>query len=123
MILKWLQSITGTTPQPGPSNTAATRQADEEQRRERKDSKLIDVAHEALSEGAATEQATLEGLVNIGLSNVKRNKFKGVVRNRVWNVLSQKFGFSDPDMVEEITERLVDAALSDRYYREMFEDK
>lgn len=116
MILKWVQSMgQGTT-------LKAAEQADEEDRKGRKDAKLVDVAHEALAERAAKDRATLEALARLGTPNVKREQLKGKVRKKVFDVVSEESNFStDPDMVDEITERIVDVAEADPFYKKLFD--
>jgi len=114
MILKWIQSVSRA------GEAKAAEQGEAEDRRVRKDSKLIDVAHEALSESAARDCDTLDALVRLGWPRVKREQFKGKVRKKVWDVVSEEAEIADPDMVEDITERIVDVAEADKYYRKMF---
>lgn len=107
---------------PAGENYAAN-QADEADRKIRKDSKLIDVAHEAMSKKAAEDRATLEALIKMGWPHVEREQFKRKIRKKVWDVVKSDSAFDDSEIVEEITERLVDAAESDPYYKKMFEDE
>jgi len=86
-------------------------------RKEKKETKLIDVAHEVMRK----DRQSLEGLVRVGWPNVNREKFKGKVREKVWDTISGGIDTSDVDMVEEITERITDASEADPYYREMFD--
>lgn len=112
MVLKWIQSTTSHV-RPETAQQAAN---EEYKAKEKKESKLIDVAHEVMRK----DQDNLNGLVRIGLSNVKREKLRGKVRKKVWEVVSEGFGTADSDdMVEEITERMVDAAENDPYYKKM----
>lgn len=115
MILKWIQSMT-----PG-SEAQAARQKDEEERKSRGESKLVDVAHEALARSASEDRQTLGELVRFGLPHVERQRFKGKVREKVWDVVSEGFGAAPSDMIEEITERIVDAAEADPFYKRMFD--
>lgn len=116
MILKWVQSMGQG------ANSKATEQADEEDRKVRKDAKLIDVAHEALAERAANDHATLEALARLGMPQIRREQFKGKVRRKVFDVVSEEASLpTDPDMVEEITERIVDAADADPFYKKLFD--
>lgn len=116
MILKWIQ-------QGGQGLEArAAQQKDDEERKSRKDAHLIDVAHEALStERAAQDRADLAGLVRQGLPNVQRERFKGKVRSKVWGVVSEKVGGEVSEMVDEITERIADAADADPFYKKLFD--
>lgn len=116
MILKWIQSMgSGAT-------LKASEQGDEEERKARRDSKLIDVAHEALIERAANDHATLKALAKLGMHGVKREQFKGKVRKKVFDVVSEESGFpADEGMIEEITERIVDAADADPFYKKLFD--
>lgn len=101
----------------------AAKQADDENRKTRNDSKLIDVAYEAMREKAAADRDTLDALIRMGWPYVQRENFKGKVRKKVWEQVGETFETVDDDMVEEITERIVDAAESDPFYKRLFEGK
>lgn len=115
MVIKWLQSVTGA------AQAEAAKRQDEEERRVRRDSKLVDVAHEAVKQSTATDQEALDGLVRMGWPNVQREKFKGKVRKKVWELVSDENGTADTGMVEEITERIADVAEVDPFYKKMFD--
>lgn len=117
MILKWIKSVTE-----GQSKESI-QQGSIEEAKTNKDAKLIDVAHESLQRRAAENCADLEGLVKHGWPHVKREKFTGTVRKKVWDLVHKNLGAEDDDMVEEVTERIVDAAEIDPYYQEIFKDK
>lgn len=101
----------------------AAKEADNIERKSRKDSKLIDVAHEAMTNKAAEDRATLEALIKMGWPHVERERFKKKVRQKVWDVVKTDSVFDDSEIVEEITERLVDAAEVDSYYKSLFDKK
>lgn len=112
MILKWVQSMTGV----GRPETTAQAASHEGRVKEKRDSKLVDVAHEVLRQ----DRESLQGLVRMGMSNVQREKVKGKVKKKVWDAVSENFAMADGDMVEEVTERIVDATENDPYYKKMF---
>ena len=114
MVLKWIQSMTR------PAGRAEVlQQGASLKRKKKRETKLVDVAQEVLRK----DRQNLEGLVRIGWPNVQRDAFKGKVREKVWDTISGGLDTSDVDMVEEITERIVDVSEADPYYREMFEKK
>lgn len=112
MIMKWIQSIR--RPQ---ERAEVLQQGAVEKRKDKKETKLVDVAHEVMRK----DNQSLEGLIRVGWPNVRREKFKGKVRSKVWDAISGGVDTSDVDMVEEITERITDASEADPYYREMFD--
>ena len=114
MVLKWIQSLTGQT---GRAEVLA--QGAAEKRKNKRETKLVDVSHEVMR----TDKQKLDGLVRIGWPNVRREVFKGKVKKKVWDVISGGVDTTDIDMVEEITERIVDASEADLYYKDMFEKK
>lgn len=118
MVLKWIKSVTS-----GAIQAEAARRADDEERKIRKESKLVDVAHEAMNEKAAEDRAMLEGLIRMGWPNVQREKFKSKVRRKVWEVVGEAGNVFDPEMIDEVTERIVDCAEADPFYKKMFEKK
>ena len=119
MIGKWLHNIMNSI-RPETSTQAAD-QADKD--RQKKD-KLIDVPHQVLSEYAAKRHAELKGLTTAGLQRFRRDKFKNKVKQKVWDVVGSSFELDEEtsdDMIEEITERIVEAAESDPSYVKMFD--
>jgi len=117
MILRWVKSVVA-----GQSSESIQQGAIEQEKR-RKETKLIDVAHEVLSREAAEHCADLDGLVKYGWPHVKREKFKHSVRKKVWDLVGSNFGTDNDDFIDEITERIVDAAEVDPYYQKIFEEK
>ena len=113
MILKWVRSMTGA------ARTNATEQAaaDESKAKQKRDAKLFDVAHEAMRR----DRESLEGLVKLGVPNAQREQMKGKVKKKVWDAVTEGFEAVDGDMVEEITERIADAAEADPFYKRMFD--
>ena len=99
----------------------AIEQSSEQERKKRKEAKLVDLAHEALVRRAAGDSADLDGLVKMGLPNVKREKFKSNVKKKVWDVVSEGFGDADSKLVEEITDSIVEVSEADEYYMNMFD--
>jgi hypothetical protein len=96
-------------------------QGAEKERKERKDGKLVDLAHEALASSQASDKADLDGLVRHGWSAVKKEKFKITVRRKVWDVVGNDIRNSNSNIVDEITDRIVDASEIDEYYKNMFD--
>jgi hypothetical protein len=112
MIFKWIQGIRGE------SNAAA----ETERRKLAKDSKLVDVAYEAIKESVAEDQSELENLIRMGWPLTQKKKFKENVKKKVWDAVSSNFSLDDEDMVEEITEKIVDCAGEDPCLKEIFDE-
>jgi len=117
MILKWVKSVIGS------QRTEAIQQGAVEEEKRRKENKLIDVAHEVLSKEAAERSAELDGLVKYGWPHVKREKFKRLVRRKVHDIVDKNFGTEGDEIIDEVTEKIVDTAEVDPYYQKMFEEK
>jgi hypothetical protein len=113
MVLKWIQSLTGSA-----GRAEVLSQGANEKRKKERETKLVDVDQEAMR----ADKQNLNGLVRIGWPNVRRESFKGKVRKKVWEAISNGFDNGGFDMVEEITERIVDASEADPYYKDMFEE-
>ena len=96
-------------------------QGAEQERKKRKDTKLVDLAHEALVRRAAGDRADLEALVKMGWPHVKRERFKSKVRKKVGDVVKEDFGCADAEMVDEITDSIVEVSEVDSYYKELFD--
>lgn len=114
MVIKWIQSRNQSV------EAQAANQADEKARKLRRDSKLVDVAHEAMKESSAADRDTLGTLIKLGWPHVAREQFKTKVRGKVWDIVGENFGLKDTDIVEEITERITDVAEADSYYKRIF---
>lgn len=91
------------------------------ERKVRKDTKMLDLAHEALANRVAEDSRDLNGLVNMGWPHVQREKFKGKVRKKVWDIVKEGTGSGDKDMIEEITDRIVEVSEVDEYYKRIFD--
>lgn len=91
------------------------------ERKARKDTKMLDLAHEALANRAASDSRDLNGLVNMGWPHVQREKFKGKVRKKVWDIVKDGTGGEDKEMIEEITDRIVEASEADEFYKRIFD--
>ncbi len=105
MILKWIQSVISRPAQEPISQ--GTSVANE---------KLVDIAHGVLKPDAED----LEALLQLGIPAIRRKKLKEKVRKKVRSAIIKEF--DDPDIVEEVTERIVDVAEFDPHYRRMFEE-
>lgn len=115
MIVKWFHQVIS-----GTSHESTAQGAIEEEKRTRLSRDPIDVPHRVLSEEAAKRSSELGHLVRSGWPWVKRERVKKKVRQKVWDVVSKNFEFSNDDMVDEITEKIVDAAEVDPTYQKMF---
>jgi hypothetical protein len=117
MIIRIIQSLIRG------NETEATSQGAVEESKKQKEARLVDVAQESLRKTAAGQRADLEGMVRHGWPRVKREKFKGSTRKKVWDIVGRSLGSPDSDMIEEITEKIADVAEVDPYYQEIFQDK
>ena len=124
-ISKFISNVfrSGTKTKTVASAEAAQVASVKEESRHRRDMKAVDVAHEALVQEAVQHSKDLKGLVDAGWSQVKREKFKQKVRNKVWQIVGNDPDCTSIEMVDEITDRLVDASEADEYYKNMFENE
>lgn len=76
---------------------------------------LLDVAQEALRQ----EAATLHGLVTHGAASVREKKLRAKVRDKVSKSIDPVF--NNPEIIEEVTERIVLAATVDPHYQQLVE--
>ncbi|PIR19975.1 MAG: hypothetical protein COV45_08345 [Deltaproteobacteria bacterium CG11_big_fil_rev_8_21_14_0_20_47_16] len=74
---------------------------------------LLDVAQEAMRQ----EAAHLQGLVAHGAANAREKRLKEKVRKKVAKVIDPVY--SSPDIIEEVTEKIVLAATIDPHYEEL----
>ena len=77
----------------------------------------MDVIHEAIR----SDSIELNGLVATGQVIFERKKLKEKIRKKVKSTIVSEF--DEADIVEEITDRIMDAAEFDPHYAEMFDDK
>jgi len=121
MIGKWINSIFRG------GRAEVLQQGVEEERKKRKETKMVDLAHEAMVERANEDRAKLEGLVRKGWPQVKREQFESKVRKKVWDTVREGCGNAGRDVVDEITDsitdRIVDVAEIDETYAKMFDKK
>lgn len=111
MILKWIQSvISRPVAADSPSHSAPVKMS------KSKTDGMVDVAHEVLKADAEE----LEDLLQLGLPTIKRKKLKARIRKKVKSAIVEEF--DDADIVEEVTERITNAAEFDPYYRRMFDE-
>ena len=119
MFFKWIRLI------PKDGDPDAKSQGSDEEPTARCDTRLIDVAHEALNR----DKGGPGGPGRKGPPKAQREepngKFKGKVRRKVWDVVRETYGPSrdSEEMTEEITERVVEVAEADPYYKKMFDGK
>lgn len=111
MILKWIKSIVSTPPQDLPAGGAAPIR-----KQKTRDEELVDVAHEALR----TEAEELSGLIRMGRPEAERRRLKNKIKSKVKQTIAKEF--DEPEIVEEVTERILNAAEFDPHYREMFDN-
>lgn len=77
---------------------------------------LLDVAQEAMRQ----EAATLQGLVTQGVTSMKERRLREKVRAKVSKSIDPVFN-NNPEIIEEITERIYLAATVDPHYQELVE--
>lgn len=86
-------------------------------------SSLIDVAHEVLAKEALEKQLALSGLEKYGWPFVQRQRFQQKVKTKVKHFLSfADSDENDSELVDEVTERITEAAEVDSYYKRLFDD-
>ena len=56
------------------------------------------------------------------LRNLSAKNFGAKCVSKVWDIVRSNFDTNDDEMVEEITERIVDVADADPYFAKMFGD-
>jgi len=113
MILKLIKSIIdGSSPRvqdPVESSAAAKRG---------KDNVLLDVAHEAMR----TDAEKLSGILSASTSSIERKKKKEKIKKKIKGKLDPIFE-NNEDLIEEVTERVANAAEFDPFYDKMFKDE
>ena len=83
---------------------------------------LVDVVYEALQKDMAFRQEVLKELEKVGWNLFKRKQFKFKVRSKIKQAMLPELadGEGESLLVDEITERIVDAAESDPFYQRLF---
>lgn len=103
MILKLIQSLLKGSIEPSEAGAPQKKES------------LVDIAAEAIK----SDPKDLERLISLGMPEIERRKFKERVKKKVSLAISKEF--DEPDIIEEVTERITNAAEFDQYYRDMFE--
>jgi hypothetical protein len=80
-----------------------------------KDNQMVDVAHEAMRSDAID----LNKLLTVGQPVISRRNTKDRIRRRVKKHIAPEL--YDENIVEEVTEKILDAAEFDPFYREQFD--
>lgn len=111
VILKWLQSAVSSA-RPEMIQAAAGHGADEKKKTGGDNS--VDLVNAALVDHAED----LEDLLNFGSPRIDRKNLKRKVKRKVERVLADEF--KDSELIEEITERIADAAEIDPFYKRLF---
>ncbi len=116
MIVRYIQSlINGNT-------SKLVEQGAIEDSKKRKDNKLIDVSQESMRSQAAKQSEELNGIVKFGWPLFKKRTFRNSAKKKVWNLIARSLGMADDDIVDEITDKIVDVAENDPHYQEVFDD-
>lgn len=79
--------------------------------------KIGDILREAFGKRIERRSSDLKGLVEEGGAQVERKKFKAQIKNKVWDSMDPLY--ANDDIVEEVTERLLEVAENDLYYRKI----
>lgn len=113
MILKWLQSITRIK---SSGSLLDKRPIAGEQN-------LLDVAHEVLLSESYARQERLRGLERYGWPLMKKRRLKEKIRAKIRHCLHLSVSKADEfDLLEEVTEKISEAAEADPYYNRVFGD-
>lgn len=118
MILKWLQQFMG--PRRSPTEIESKRVSNSSGNTFPNQA-LIDIAHEVLAKEALEKKLALSGLEKYGWPLMQRQMFQQKVKTRVKRFLNFSLSQED-DVVEEVTERITEAAEVDPHYKRLFED-
>ncbi|MDO8461714.1 MAG: hypothetical protein Q7S98_02520 [Deltaproteobacteria bacterium] len=111
-MIQWIKSIVGHV-MPNVISQGA-KEADDDK------GFLIDVAEGAyLAEKAGEKGALLLGMIQKGGSEMAKLQMVYNVRKKVKKQISPAYE-NVPDIVDEITERVVEAALADPHYKKLF---
>jgi len=113
MILKLIKGIIeGSTPRAKNSLEGAV------SAKRGKDNVLLDVAHEAMRSDAEK----LSGLLSASAGSIERKKKKERIKKKVKGRLDPIFEDND-DLIEEVTERVANAAEFDPFYDKMIDEE
>lgn len=113
MVLKWIQNVL-MGPRPELTGRAAA-ESDVVLNRPSRKAKLMDLANLAVRERATEYGSMVKG----GFSSVTQRQMKDKIRKRVAKAIDIEF--DDPELIEEITETITDAASIDPFYRKLVE--
>ncbi|MDO8644583.1 MAG: hypothetical protein Q7S00_06445 [bacterium] len=86
------------------------------QKKEQK--KIVDEDLSYMAEKAREKGALLSGMIKEGGAEMLRRQLKEQARQKVSRYMTP--AFSDSEIIEEVTDRLVDAAMADPHYKAWF---
>lgn len=109
MILKLIKTIVGSS-EPGSKDNVEKAAA----AKRGKDNALMDVAHEAMRFDAAR----LGGILNAKTASIDKKRKKEKVKSKIKDNIDMLF--DNDDIIEEVTEKIMDAAEFDPMYDKMF---
>ena len=113
VILKWLHSVlVGNRPEL--ERFAAGKSTDEKRKKKAEKVSSVDIFNAALVDKAED----LDDLIASGSHIIKRKKLKRKIRRQVEKAMIEEL--SDPKIIDEVTERITDAAEVDPYYENLF---
>lgn len=109
MILKWLQNRVRLNP---PRQTEPVTLP----------SKLLDIAHEVLAREAAEKQQAFRQVEKYGWQQARLKAFHQRVKNRVRRLLglSTASAAEEEELLDEVTEKITEAAEADPHYKRLF---
>lgn len=112
MIIKWIQSVLGQKDGDmlAPDSVASRPISNQ-------NNQLQDITTEAFRD----DSETLNEMVRLGYPQLRKRDLRRRVRAKVQQVIEP--AFDDPEIVEEVTEKIVNAAEIDPYYAALFADK
>jgi|SRR3989338_3157391 len=119
MVIKWFNSLVHRAPasridvpQTGPLRAVDTKKG-----------ALVDIVYETLQKDMAFRQEVLRDLERVGWSLLKRRRFKQKVRSKIKQVMLPELSDAEGESLleDEITERIVDVAENDPFYRRLFQ--
>ena len=112
MIIQWIKNIFGIV------NPESLSQGAREADRLAKNGLVPEIDRASVAEEAFKKGFELIGILQQGGQILQRKKLKREIRKTVQSKISP--AFNHPEIVDEVTERITEATLSDPFYKRLF---
>lgn len=111
-VIKWLQSVINSAAQEVNNRATPLHTIAPNKKNEKNGS--VDLVNATIVEHAED----LGGLIASGSNWIRRRKLKKMIKKKVGSAIADQY--NDPEIIEEVTERIINVAEVDPFYKKIF---